>query len=257
MQRWPSCARRWHVVRAGWAVDCPGAEGGAAPFRRAFERAFQRPKRVHLAMNFIWQMTSLLTANLVRTRGPTSGDSVYLTFDDGPDPAQTDRLLALLARHNAKASFFLIGERAEASPDLVVRILAGGHAVGNHSMTHQPMRQIGTRAQLQQIDQADAVLQRIDGNRWHAFRPPNGRVTWVVLLSTLWRRRPLVLWSIDSMDYKLDHQAVVERLRAMPPRDGDIILFHDDGERALLALEVLLPEWERAGLRFPPLECAG
>ena len=208
-------------------------------------------------MNFIWRLTSLLTANLVRTRGPTSGDSVYLTFDDGPDPAQTDRLLALLARHNAKASFFLIGEAAETAPDLVARILAGGHAIGNHSMTHQPMRRLGVREQLQQIDQADSVLRRIDGNAWHAFRPPNGRVTWIVLLATLWRRRPLVLWSIDSMDYTLDPKAVVGRLRATPPKDGDIILFHDDGECALLALEVLLPEWERAGLRFPPLECAG
>ena len=207
-------------------------------------------------MNPIWRLVSLLTANLIQTRGPARGGSVYLTFDDGPDSMQTERLLALLAKHNARASFFLIGSLADAAPNRVARILAAGHAIGNHSMTHPQMRRLGLRAQLQQIDQADAVLQRMDVNRWHAFRPPNGRVTWVILLATLWRRRPLVLWSIDSMDYKLDPQGVVRRLRATPPRDGDIILFHDDGECALLALEVLLPEWKRAGLRFLPLECA-
>ena len=206
-------------------------------------------------MNPIWRLISLLTAGLVRTHDAAGDGSVYLTFDDGPDPAQTERLLALLAKHNAKAIFFLIGERAEAAPDLVARILAEGHAIGNHSMTHPPMRRLGLRAQFQQIDRTDAVLQRMDGNRRHPFRPPNGRVTWGILLATLLRRRPLVLWSIDSMDYKLDPQAVVRRLRAAPPKAGDIILFHDDGECASLALDVLLPEWSRAGLRFLPLEC--
>jgi peptidoglycan/xylan/chitin deacetylase (PgdA/CDA1 family) len=208
-------------------------------------------------MNRIWRLVSLLTANLVRLRGPGAGGAVYLSFDDGPDPVHTGPLLDLLAKHGARASFFVIGRRAEEAPELMARIRSGGHAIGNHSMTHPPMRRLRLRAQLEQIDQADAVLERLDGLARHAFRPPNGRVTCGILLATLWRRRTLMLWSIDSMDYKHDAPAVVQRMRGIPLRGGDVILFHDDGACACQALEVLLPEWKRAGLRFLPLDCSG
>ena len=207
-------------------------------------------------MRLLWRLASRLTANLIMTHGPVQAGTVYLSFDDGPDPKYTERLIALLAEHNAKASFFLIAGLAAANPELVARILSCGHSIGNHSMSHPAMFRLGFTAQWQQIDQGDAVLQGLDPGHKHAFRPPNGRITWAALLNTLWRRRPMMLWSIDSMDYKLGAEAVVKRLRSRPPTVGDIILFHDDGECALLALQVLLPEWKLAGLRFLPLECA-
>ncbi len=204
-------------------------------------------------MNRIWSTASFLSGNLVRTRGPAAGASVYLTFDDGPDPEHTKRLLDLLARHDAKGTFFLIGRAAEQSPALVRRLLDEGHAIGNHSMTHPKMRTLGTAAQWSEIDRADAVLQQFDGPKLHAFRPPNGRVTTSILAFSLWRQRPLVLWTIDSLDYTLSPQGVVERLEAEPPVAGDVILFHDDGGCAGDALEVLLPAWKKAGLHFPVL----
>lgn len=206
-------------------------------------------------MKQLWRLASFLAPKLILTRGAKGGDAVYLSFDDGPDARQTERLLTLLAQHQAKAIFFLIGERAQEQVELVARMLADGHVIGNHSMSHPRMRRLGMRAQWQQIDRADVALSRIDGRRWHGFRPPHGQVTWAMLLVSLWRRRPLVLWSLDSWDYKLDPEAVVNRLRANPPKRGDIVLFHDDAECALLALEVLLPEWTSAGLCFAALEC--
>jgi peptidoglycan/xylan/chitin deacetylase (PgdA/CDA1 family) len=206
-------------------------------------------------MNRIWRLGSLLTRNLIRTHGPAEGGAIYLTFDDGPDPVHTEPLLDLLARHDARATFFLIGDRAAVAPAVVERIRSEGHAIGNHSMTHPRMRRLGLRAQLRQIDEGDAALQRIDGLRRHAFRPPNGKVTVSILLALLWRRHPLLLWSLDSQDYRLDPEAVVTRLRTAPPAAGDILLFHDDAECALRALAVLLPDWQRAGLRFLPLDC--
>lgn len=204
-------------------------------------------------MNRIWSAASFLSGNLVRTRGAATGSAVYLTFDDGPHPEHTARLLDLLARHDAKGTFFLIGRTAEQSPDLVRRLLDEGHAIGNHSMTHPKMRTLGTTAQWSEIDRADAVLKRFGGSARHAFRPPNGRVTSSILAFSLWRRRPLVLWTIDSLDYVLPSQEVVKRLEAQPPVAGDVILFHDDGGCAQDALEVLLPAWKKAGLRFPVL----
>lgn len=202
-------------------------------------------------MNAKWRLVCALSAGLIRTRGPR--DAVYLTFDDGPQPVHTVALLELLAQHDARATFFLVGDQAQAYPELVRRLRAAGHSIGNHSMNHPRMSQLDMRAQIAQIDTADAALSQLDPGRTHTFRPPNGRVTPGILLATLLRRRPLVLWSIDSLDYRLDAAAVVQHLRATPPRPGDILLFHDDGACAGDALAVLLPEWRRAGLRFEAL----
>lgn len=204
-------------------------------------------------MNPLWTAASVLSGNLVRTRGPAVGSSVYLTFDDGPHPEHTAPLLDLLARHDAKGTFFVTGNRVERAPDLVRRMLVAGHAIGNHSMTHPKMRALGATAQWAEIDRTNAVLQRLDGLPRHAFRPPNGRVTVAALASSLWHRQPLVLWTIDSHDYKLGPAGVVERLRLNAPSSGDIILFHDDNDCAGRALEVLLPAWKLAGLSFPAL----
>lgn len=204
-------------------------------------------------MNRIWSAASFLSGNLVRTSGKPAGSAVYLTFDDGPDPEHTVRVLDLLAQHGAKGTFFLIGRFAEQSPEIVRRMLEEGHAIGNHSMTHPKMRALETTAQWDEIDRAEAVLQQLGGSKFHSFRPPNGRVTSSLLAYSLWRRRPLVLWTIDSHDYKLPPQDVVKRLQEAPPVAGDVILFHDDTPCAGNALEVLLPAWKMAGLQFPVL----
>lgn len=186
-------------------------------------------------------------------RGTPAGSAVYLTFDDGPDPEHTVRILDLLALHGAKGTFFLIGRFAERSPEIVRRMLAEGHAIGNHSMTHPKMRALGSTAQWNEIERAEVVLQQLAGGKVHSFRPPNGRVTLSLLAYCLWRRRPLVLWTIDSHDYKLQPQDVVKRLQAATPVPGDVILFHDDTPCAGSALELLLPAWKKAGLQFPVL----
>lgn len=207
-------------------------------------------------MNALWSTASLMTANLIRTRGPRSGSesgsSIYLTFDDGPHPVHTPHLLSVLERHGAKGTFFLIGQKAEKHPQVVRRILDGGHAIGNHSMRHPKMRALPRSAQWAEIDLADVVLARFDGRRRHAFRPPNGRVTAWAVASSIWRRQPLVLWTIDSLDYKLSADAVAHALRERKLVDGDVILFHDDAARAAEALDALLPAWLADGYTFPP-----
>ena len=202
-------------------------------------------------MKKIWSIASVLSGNLVRTRGHGAGGAVYLTFDDGPHPQHTARLLDLLAKFDAKASFFMVGKTVEKAPHLVQRMLAEGHTIGNHSMTHPKMRSIGAAAQQREIEQADAVLERLDGQRRHLYRPPNGAVTWPMMTHSLRHRQPLVLWSIDSLDYKLPAEQVVTRLTTTaPPKPGDVILFHDDGGSAGVALQTLLPLWKQAGLTF-------
>lgn len=207
-----------------------------------------------LRMNVLWSAASLLTGNLVRTRGPKTGSSIYLTFDDGPHPEHTPRLLEVLGRHRAKGSFFVVGREAENHPGIVEDILREGHSIGNHSMLHPKMRTLGAAAQWAEIDRADRLLMQFDGRARHGFRPPNGRVTWPVMAASVMRRQALVLWTIDSLDYKLGASNVVNRLGLHPPQDGDVILFHDDARCVSDALDILLPLWKSRGLSFPALD---
>jgi peptidoglycan-N-acetylglucosamine deacetylase len=204
-------------------------------------------------MNKTWPIASALTGNLIQTRGAAHAGSVYLTFDDGPHPEHSAHLLEVLKEHAAKGTFFLIGKAIEKHPQLAKKMLSQGHAIGNHSMNHPKMRRLSMRQQWVEINQGNSALERIDGLKKHSFRPPNGRVTLPILLHSLWHKQPLVLWSIDSLDYSLDSQGVVKRLQTQPPQAGDVILFHDDGHCAAQALAILLPEWKKMGLQFPAL----
>ena len=111
------------------------------------------------------------------TTAPAADRALYLTFDDGPDPDYTPRLLDLLAANDAHASFFLLGEEAERHPRIVERMVAGGHLLGNHSWNHPNFTRIDWREQLGQIEATDRMLERFDGRREHLFRPPSGHFT--------------------------------------------------------------------------------
>lgn len=201
-------------------------------------------------MHWIWPVVSALTANAVRTRMPARDGCVYLTFDDGPHPQHTPPLLDLLDRHGVKATFFQVGLAAQQWPAVARLVVAAGHQLGNHSMTHPRLPALSASLQLDEIDRADAVLQHFDGQARHPFRPPSGKATVQTIGAAVWRRQPMVLWSIDSLDFRLTPAQVVERMRGVPPRAGDILLFHDDSGCAHAALTELLPSWLGDGLRF-------
>ncbi|WP_458071083.1 polysaccharide deacetylase family protein [Rhodanobacter sp. BL-MT-08] len=198
------------------------------------------------------QLLSLLPDALVLTRGPRDGNALYLSFDDGPDPAYTPRLLDLLAQHNAKASFFLIGKQVEKHPELAARIVAEGHALGNHSYSHlSAFGKTTLKQQLAEIDRTDALLAAFDYLDRHRFRPPRGSFSLSLLMHFMRQRRCVFYWSYDSMDYKhWPDDDVIARLRAKPPRAGDLVLMHDDDACAARVLAIMLPEWKRAGRRI-------
>ena len=135
-------------------------------------------------MHWIWSVVAFLTVYSVRTRMSRREPTVYLSFDDGPHPEHTPRLLELLRKHGAKATFFLIGDQAEKHPDIVRRIVEEGHTIGNHSMTHPRLSRLSAREQLADIARADAVLERFNGRKRQMFRPPNGRATLATIVSS-------------------------------------------------------------------------
>jgi peptidoglycan/xylan/chitin deacetylase (PgdA/CDA1 family) len=195
------------------------------------------------------QLLSLLPNALVLTRGPRDGNALYLSFDDGPDPAHTPPLLDLLARHNAKASFFLIGKQVEKHPELAARIVAEGHALGNHSYSHPPaFGKTTLKQQLAEIERTDQLLAAFDRRQQHRFRPPRGSFSLSLLMHFRRQRRCVAYWSYDSMDYRhWPDEDIVARLRDKPPRAGDLVLMHDDDACASRVLATMLPEWNDAG----------
>lgn len=181
-------------------------------------------------------------------RSAAEGD-VHLTFDDGPNPEYTPQVLDLLDRFNAKATFFLIGERARAHPEVVREIIARGHAVGNHSYSHRVLPDLAVDELPGEIDRARGILSELAGMAIGMYRPPRGRMSATALRYLLRRRLQIVMWSIDTLDYHRDSsEAVVERLRWEQPGAGDIILFHDDNPFTLKALPPVIERIIDSGL---------
>ncbi len=190
-----------------------------------------------------------LPQRLIASTASAAGGSIYLTFDDGPHPQHTAPLLDVLGRHGAKATFFLIGESARRRPDLVRRIAAEGHAIGNHSHTHPEFRKLGLAAQLAEFDMAERALREIVGEVPIPLRTPRGALPPRLVATVAAQGRPIVFWSYNSLDYRRGDPAdVLSMMRAKPPRAGDIVLMHDDGPAAGIVLDALLPEWHAVGL---------
>jgi len=179
---------------------------------------------------FLYQIFVPSSQGLCRvfTRFVTSQPEIWLTIDDGPDPEDTPQILDLLDRHRARATFFLIGERAARHPELVAEILKRGHQVGHHTQTH-PMRSFwcATPARVRaELDEGIQVLKLAGASpRW--FRSPVGIKN--LFLAGALRRRGLdcVGWTVRSLDsVSRDPEWVAKRV-AHAAKPGSIVLMHE------------------------------
>ena len=180
--------------------------------------------------------------------------TLALTFDDGPDPIYTPKVLDLLREHGVSATFFMIGERAERHPEIIKRILDEGHEIGNHAYRHVKFAALPLNDQLREIDQTNRLLSQYDGRRWHWFRPPQGRLPLSLLFALMQTRHRIAMWSYDSLDYQTQGVAsILSRFRSKPVRNGDVILFHDDNDVTVASLQHLLIDWRAQGYEFGAL----
>lgn len=210
--------------------------------------------------------------------GPTvrhtaSAKQIALTFDDGPNPPVTPRLLDLLERHSVRATFFLLGKFVRACPEVAREIAAHGHLIGNHTETHPNLflrTRPGIRDELMRCQEAIASATGTDPPRW--MRPPFGYRN-PLLDGEVHRAgfQGVVMWSRLCWDWKPQApQRLVARLAqvAQPTQrgkahgHGDILLLHDGDYRSLgaerlhvvAALEHWLPRWRDAGIEFVTIE---
>lgn len=180
------------------------------------------PSLRRLARRVLHRTLRPVAGSLVSVR--TEAPCLALTFDDGPDPESTPQVLEALARHGMRATFFLVGERARRHPDLVARIAAAGHEIGNHSWDHPSLPTLPDAALAEQIDRTRAVLAP-HGQK--LLRPPYGDQSLRSHLAARRRGYRVVIWSIVGRDW-LDSPAeeIADRIIA-EAAPGGIVLLHD------------------------------
>jgi peptidoglycan/xylan/chitin deacetylase (PgdA/CDA1 family) len=161
--------------------------------------------------------------------GPADKRQVALSFDDAPDVNFTPKILDVLKKYGVKATFFIIGNRAEAHPDLVNRIIQEGHAVGNHSYTHPNLPKITVDEFHNQVLRTEQIIKGIAGYSPKLFRPPYGNVNADQIEWLVSQGFTITNWNVDSLDWKgLNADQVYSNVmgHAMP---GSIVLQHGAG----------------------------
>jgi peptidoglycan/xylan/chitin deacetylase (PgdA/CDA1 family) len=164
-----------------------------------------------------------------------SENSVYLTFDDGPDPQITPWILDFLHEQKLKATFFCVGENVLKYPHIFARIKQEGHSVGNHTMNHLKGTKTSLKSYIQNVEEADQLIQST------LFRPPYGRMTFRQT-QLLKKRYKIIMWSWLSNDFnkKISPEYILKKA-ATQIQQGDIIVLHDNSKTAE-RIQLILPE---------------
>jgi peptidoglycan/xylan/chitin deacetylase (PgdA/CDA1 family) len=189
------------------------------------------------------------------TRGPRASRSVCLTFDDGPHPELTPRLLDALAEADAKATFFVVGGLAERQPDIVKRMEAEGHTVGHHSYSHPDPMATSTLAMFREARRSNEVLRAILGHPVGLYRPPHGKLRALDFLSVWALRQAIVLWNVDPKDFaQPSSEQIANWFRTRPLCGGDLVLLHDATPHTAAAVPTIIAGARRSGLQLEGLD---
>lgn len=179
--------------------------------------------------------------------------AVYLTFDDGPHPATTPRLLELLEEHGVRATFFLIGSNCERYPELVRAIRDGGHLIGNHTYNHLPMPLLSTRRMAEEIQRTNRVIKDITGEAPTIFRPPFGIMDFRAAKCLKENGMTPVYWGSAPEDWLIPGSHRVIRRVMWKIADGTLIVLHEGGllaEQTIPAAKEILYKCKSLGYQF-------
>ncbi|MFJ9606885.1 polysaccharide deacetylase family protein [Kitasatospora sp. NPDC101176] len=200
------------------------------------------------------EVAALTRAGRLISHGGAGRREVALTFDDGPLPPYTDRILDVLERYRVPATFFCVGMNAGAHPDLLVRMREQGHLIGNHTWSHPFLPEL-TRAQLvEQLERTDEAIATASGGPAPTlFRPPYGARTPEVLgwLEETFAR--IALWDVAPDDWTMPGAEAISALVLEQARPGSIVLLHDGGgdrTQTVDALPAIIEGLHGRGYRF-------
>ena len=185
------------------------------------------------------------------SRIPMADKYIAITFDDGPHPKNTPRLLNILRARNIKATFYMVGSNVDLYPQVVRRVVAEGHEIGNHSYSHRLFSKMGDSEIRQELSRTRDAVQRAAGVQPLTLRPPFGGM--------LTRQRewvnaefgyPIILWSIDPLDWKRPGPSVVCSRIVSATTPGSIILAHDLHSQTVDAMPATLDGLLQRGFKF-------
>ena len=189
----------------------------------------------------------------------TNEKKIYLTFDAGYENGNTPRILDALKKHQAPATFFVVGNFISDNPDLIQRMVSEGHTVGNHTMTHPDMSGISSKDDfLKQLNGVEELYESVTGEKMSKFyRPPQGIYSTSNLTMSKELGYSTFFWSLAYVDWIQDQQpsreeAFQKLLARIHP--GAIVLLHNTSSTNGLILDDLLTKWEEMGYRFCSLK---
>ncbi len=185
-------------------------------------------------------------------RLPRKQKTLYLTFDDGPFPEATERILHILRDYRVSAVFFLSGQALQKYREEVKQLDYSGHRLGNHGFTHVPYLLQPLSELIRQIRTTDMLMNELVGSPSTLFRPPFGMFGPALLKALDRLRKDMILWSLMSYDFKWSPERTLNYLK-QNVENGDIIVFHDSCKSYQTTLNVLEPFLEyclTAGFEF-------
>ncbi|WP_396171964.1 polysaccharide deacetylase family protein [Flavobacterium sp.] len=206
-------------------------------------------------MNFYWVKTNRFIKKIFSNYVwdiPNTDNKIYLTFDDGPTPAITDWVLTELEKHNAKATFFCIGNNIEKYPQIFQKVITKGHSIGNHTFNHLNGWKTSTEEYLKNSDEWSIISgqysvisgQNCKLNTEHCklFRPPYGRIKSSQAKKLREQGYKIIMWDVLSADFgtSISAEKCIENV-LKNTKSGSIIVFHDS-IKAFPRLEYTLPK---------------
>ncbi len=193
--------------------------------------------------------------NFVKVYGGSNNDEmkIALTFDDGPHPKYTEKILDILARYDIKATFFMVGQNVEYYTETAKRVMNEGHEIGNHTYTHPHMRGLDGLSVASEVKRCEETIRRVIGYKTTLFRPPEGVVDDAVKSMAVSSEYDVILWRIDTRDWAgTSTQDICGNIKSNIS-SGDIILMHDyitKNCHTVDALETIIPILLERGYEF-------
>ena len=173
---------------------------------------------------------------------------VALTFDDGPFPKSSNRILDCLEKYGVTATFFELGQNVAAYPEVIKREAELGMEIGSHSWSHPNLKELSAKKVKRQIDKTNDALEKACGQKATVFRPPYGNNTKTV---EKYAQAPIILWSVDTLDWKSRNaKSVMKVVKGVKNLDGRVILMHSIYDSTAEAVEKMVPWLQKKGYQL-------